>query len=201
MCAITLKQKNEIYMQDLKDHLSKTLRQLRHDRSWSLDATAAATGVSKAMLGQIERGESSPTTAVLWKLATGFKVSVSSLMEPLPEIAADTLIRDADDLRSTPGDTGMAVAPLFPFEPRFGFDLMELTFMPGYERISEPHEPGVVEHITVMAGQMEILTHGNWHSLEKGQTIRFHGDQPHGYRNRNEEKAVTLSVIHYPHRA
>lgn len=187
-------------MQDLKDHLSTTLRQLRKDYGWSLDAAAAATGVSKAMLGQIERGESSPTTAVLWKLATGFQVSVSSLMEPLPEISEDTVIRDAEEIRNIPGDKGMAVAPLFPFEPRFGFDLMELTFLPGYERVSEPHEPGVIEHITVMAGKMEILTDDIWQRLEKGQTIRFRGDKPHGYRNRNDEKAVTLSVIHYPHR-
>ncbi|MZR29122.1 helix-turn-helix domain-containing protein [Sneathiella litorea] len=187
-------------MQDLKDHLSITLKRLRKDRAWSLDTAAAATGVSKAMLGQIERGESSPTTAVLWKLATGFKVSVSSLMEPIPEVAMDTLIRDADALRNTPGDKGMAVAPLFPFESRFGFDYMELTFYPGYERLSEPHEPGVIEHITVISGQMEILADDTWHQLKEGQSIRFRGDSPHGYRNSGNEKAVTLSVIHYPYR-
>ena len=188
-------------MQNLKDHLAKTLKDLRKDRGWSLDAAAAATGVSKAMLGQIERGESSPTTAVLWKLATGFQVSVSPLMEPLPELAAETLIRDAGTIRNIPGDKGMAVAPLFPFEARFGFDLMELTFLPGYERLSEPHEAGVIEHVTVISGTMEICTEGEWHPLTAGQSIRFRGDRPHGYRNRNEEKAVTLSVIHYPHRA
>ncbi len=188
-------------MQDRKDHLAETLKGLRKERGWSLDAAAAATGVSKAMLGQIERGESSPTTAVLWKLATGFHVSVSALMEPLPELAAETLIRDADVIRSTPGDSGMAVAPLFPFEARFGFDLMELTFLPGYERLSEPHEAGVIEHVTIIEGRMEILTEGKWHALKAGQTIRFRGDRPHGYRNRTSEKAVTLSVIHYPYRA
>lgn len=38
------------------------------------------TGVSKAMLGQIERGESSPTVTTLWKIATGLQVSFSSLL-------------------------------------------------------------------------------------------------------------------------
>ena len=54
--------------------LGDTLRALRKTRGWSLDQTAAATGVSKAMLGQIERGESSPTVATLWKLAGGLHV-------------------------------------------------------------------------------------------------------------------------------
>tara|TARA_R110002074_G_scaffold132695_2_gene276162 strand:- start:3128 stop:3694 length:567 start_codon:yes stop_codon:yes gene_type:complete len=188
-------------MQNMKDHLSNTLKTLRKERSWSLDAVAAKTGVSKAMLGQIERGESSPTTAILWKLATGFQVSVSSLMEPLPEVAAQTLVRDANEMRQHPGDSGMAVAPLFPFEARFGFEYMELTFLPGYERLSEPHEAGVVEYITVMSGRMEIFTEDIWRPLKAGQSIRFCADRPHGYRNRSRVKAVTLSVIHYPRRA
>jgi len=62
-------------MQDLARHISVTLQLLRKQRGWSLDKTAAATGVSKAMLGQIERGESSPTVATLWKIATGFETS------------------------------------------------------------------------------------------------------------------------------
>jgi transcriptional regulator with XRE-family HTH domain len=50
-------------------------------RSWSLDVTSQKTGVSKAMLGQIERGESSPTIATLWKIASGFDVLFSSFVE------------------------------------------------------------------------------------------------------------------------
>ncbi|TNE41181.1 MAG: XRE family transcriptional regulator [Alphaproteobacteria bacterium] len=187
-------------MQDPAKHLSKTLKAIRKDRGWSLDAAAAATGVSKAMLGQIERGESSPTTATLWKLATGFQVSVTSLMEPLPPGAEKTLIRDAEALRHLPGDSGMAVAPLFPFEPRFGFEYMELTFHPGYKRLSEPHEVGVVEYITVISGEMEIFTDDNWQPLKTGMSIRFRGDAPHGYRNRGDEKAVVMTIIHYPTR-
>lgn len=188
-------------MQDPNDHLPRTLKSIRKDRGWSLDAAAEATGVSKAMLGQIERGESSPTMATLWKLATGFEVSVSSLIEPLPAGADKTLVRSADALRQNPGEKGMAVAPLFPFEARFGFEYMELTFLPGYERISEPHESGVVEYITVLSGEMEIYTDAAWQALGPGHSIRFRGDAPHGYRNPGSEDAVVLTIIHYPHRS
>ncbi|HFF9481520.1 TPA: helix-turn-helix domain-containing protein, partial [Serratia marcescens] len=50
-------------MQELAGHLAHTLRTLRTQRGWSLTQAAEYTGVSKAMLGQIERGESSPTVA------------------------------------------------------------------------------------------------------------------------------------------
>lgn len=61
-------------MENLARFLSTTLKQLRQQRGWSLSRLAEATGVSKAMLGQIERNESSPTVATLWKIATGLNV-------------------------------------------------------------------------------------------------------------------------------
>ena len=61
-------------MENLARFLSTTLKQLRQQRGWSLSRLAEATGVSKAMLGQIERNESSPTVATLWKIATEFLI-------------------------------------------------------------------------------------------------------------------------------
>lgn len=52
-------------MENLARFLSTTLKQLRQQRGWSLSRLAEATGVSKAMLGQIERNESSPTVATI----------------------------------------------------------------------------------------------------------------------------------------
>ena len=60
-------------MQEMNQHLAQRLKGLRSELGWSLDVAARETGVSKAMLGQIERGESSPTVATLWKIATGFR--------------------------------------------------------------------------------------------------------------------------------
>ena len=52
-------------MQELTRHIGSQLKAVRSERGWSLSQTAEHTGVSKAMLGQIERGESSPTVATL----------------------------------------------------------------------------------------------------------------------------------------
>ena len=73
--------------------IANALRVLRSGRGWSLDRTAQETGVSKAMLGQIERCESSPTIATLWKIASGFQTSLSSLIEPAPPASTDGVIR------------------------------------------------------------------------------------------------------------
>lgn len=185
-------------IQEPNRQIANALRLLRSGRGWSLDRTAQETGVSKAMLGQIERGESSPTIATLWKIASGFQTSLSGLIEPTPPATPEGFVhRTVDALRNQPGPDGMLVAPLFPYEPRFGFELFELTLLPGYERLSEAHEPGVTEHVVVLRGLMEVLVEGEWIALGEGEAVRFAADRPHGYRNRQETPAVFHNLIHY----
>lgn len=188
-------------MKEPNQYLAQTLKALRQERGWSLDACARETGVSKAMLGQIERGESSPTVATLWKIAGGFHTSLSTFLEPVPEPHPGPLYRQADALRRQPASDGMLVAPLFPYETRFGFEMFELTLLPGYERLSDPHEPGVIEHVIVQQGEMALLLDGQWQRLGPGAAVRFHADRPHGYRNSGAQPAVFYNLIHYPARS
>ena len=185
-------------IQESTEHLAAVLRAKRREYGWSLDKAALETGVSKAMLGQIERCESSPTIATLWKIASGFQTSLSSLIEPAPVGSPDGVIRrSVEALRKQPAPDGMLVAVLFPYAPPFGFELFELTLLPGYERLSEAHEPGVTEHVIVLRGPMEVLVEGEWIELGEGEAVRFAADRPHGYRNRRETPAVFHNLIHY----
>ena len=185
-------------MQEINQYLANTLRQLRSYRGWSLDRAAIECGVSKAMLGQIERGESSPTVATLWKIASGFDTSLSSFLEPPPAELSGVTLRSADALRQRPTADAMLMAPLFPFDSRYGFELFEFTLLPDYERLSEPHSQGVVEHVVVVRGMMELLVQGAWQCLREGEAVRFAADQPHGYRNPGNAPAVFHDLIYYP---
>ena len=184
-------------MHELSQHLAQRLKAVRRERGWSLDRTAAETGVSKAMLGQIERGESSPTIATLWKIAGGFNASLSSFLEPRPDESDNTLFRSSADLRHQPAVDEMLVAPLFPYDPRFDFEVFELTLLPGYERLSASHEKGVTEHVIVLSGTMEVLIDTQWTTLSQGEAVRFNAHQSHGYRNNGDEPAVFHNLIHY----
>jgi transcriptional regulator with XRE-family HTH domain len=175
---------------DMASHLAATLRQLRQARGWSLSQAAENTGVSKAMLGQIERGESSPTVATLWKIATGFQVPFSAFIEPQP--IAGQPGYDA-------GDSAMVVVPLFPWDEQLRFDLFAITLAPGAASYSTPHEQGVVEHVVVIEGALALQTDGGWRTLTAGQGARFAGDRPHSYRNDTAHACLFHSLIHYPH--
>jgi transcriptional regulator with XRE-family HTH domain len=184
-------------MPDASVDVAAALKALRRQRGWSLDDTAAHTGVSKAMLGQIERGESSPTVSTLWKIATGLGVPMTALIEPGFAAGDVLLVRDAAALRVQASAEGQQRALLFPYEPRFGFELYELVLAPGYESISEPHEPGVTEHVTVLHGAMELMIEGEWRPLAKGQSLRFPADRRHGYRNPTAGEVMLHDIIHY----
>lgn len=67
-------------MASIDIHISERLRQLRKAQGWSLSETERMTGVSKSMLGQIERGESSPTLATIEKISTGFRLTLKDFL-------------------------------------------------------------------------------------------------------------------------
>ena len=67
--------------------IGTTVRAERARLGISLDEAAARTGVSKAMLGQIERGESSPTLSTMWKISAGLRIPISAFLAPVGDIA------------------------------------------------------------------------------------------------------------------
>lgn len=175
-----------------------TLKDLRQKKGWSLDKTALATGVSKAMLGQIEREESSPTIATLWKIATGFEVSFSSFIEKTDSASSEAMYRTGQVQTIHPDDKKIRVLSLFPFEPQLNFELFIIELLPGCEHLSPPHKKGVIEHVVVVQGKMEVLVDGKWQKLSDGEGIRFNANQTHGYRNLLPEAATFHDIIHYP---
>lgn len=147
-------------MENLTHYLATTLRTLRHQREWSLSRLAEETGVSKAMLGQIERNESSPTVATLWKIATGLNVPFSTFISPPESDGAPTF---------DPQQQAMVVTPLFPWDPQLCFDHFSIQLAPGALSESAPHETGVIEHVVVINGLLDMCIEGQWRTMKSGE--------------------------------
>jgi transcriptional regulator with XRE-family HTH domain len=185
-------------VKDINSRISKTLKSLRQERGWSLDKAATQTGVSKAMLGQIERGESSPTIATLWKIASGFQTSFSSFIEDLQPHCKEPIHRTGIAQHLHPKDEKIRVMPLFPFDKQLNFELFVIELLPSCEHLSPPHAPNVIEHVVVIQGKIEVFVNNVWHPLNKGEGFRFNANQPHGYRNVGKRTACIHDMIHYP---
>lgn len=169
------------------------LREVRAATGLSLSKAAELTGVSKAMLGQIERGESSPTIATLWKIAKGFQLPLSALIGPasLRDPADERLFRTV----TFPGSIKVKI--VFPFDPMLGAETFHVTLAPDQSYESAAHASGVTEEVFVLHGALEILRDGDWVPLRTGQGLRFAADLPHGYRS-GAEGAAFLNMHHYP---
>ena len=88
---------------NINSAISQNIKQIREQKKLTLDAAASVTGVSRSMLAQIEKGDANPTISVLWKIANGYKVSFTSLIEQAPEPA--TVIR-SDAIQPIVEDNG-----------------------------------------------------------------------------------------------
>ncbi|MDR3476977.1 MAG: cupin domain-containing protein [Gammaproteobacteria bacterium] len=86
---------------------------------------------------------------------------------------------------------------LFPFDAQLNFEIFVIELLPACEHLSPPHKAGVIEHVVVVEGEMEVLVNGEWQHLRKGEGLRFNANQPHGYRNTTSSIICFHDMIHY----
>ncbi|MBU3105457.1 helix-turn-helix domain-containing protein [Clostridium gasigenes] len=182
-------------MKKLNLIIGNKLKSIRNERNLSLDEVAKLTGVSKAMLGQIERAQSNPTVSTLWKISTGLKVSFSFFVD---ENQDDLKVIYQNDINPIIEENNrMKLYPIFPFDSNKGFEIFTIELGPGCNHISTPHNDGVEEYIIVTEGQIEITINDKKFILQKGNSIRFMANKPHSYKNINQDISVFQNIIFY----
>ncbi|MDE3838149.1 DNA-binding protein [Bacillus methanolicus] len=183
-------------MENIQKIIAENLKMIRKTRGLSLESAAEATGVSKAMLGQIERGESSPTVTTLWKIATGLQVSFSTLIREEPSEIVLVSMKDVDPVIENNGE--YRVYSIFPFDPRKKFEIYIIELDPGCQHVSDPHNEGIEENITVMSGCLEMKINSESYLVNAGSSIRFTANRQHSYTNPGAEMVRFQLVMYYP---
>lgn len=188
---------SELDTADLAPLVGKNLRRLRGERGLSLEALAQQSGVSRAMLGQIELGQSAPTINVLWKIARALDLPFSALIAaPRPQ-GGTRLLPAARSKRLTSNDGTFSSRALFPFDEPRRVELYELELKHGAHEDAEPHPAGTRENLVVARGRVKIVIKGEAHTLETGDAILFEADVPHRYENVGAEDARMYLVMSY----
>lgn len=181
---------------DLAPIVGGNLRRLRTRRGLSLERLAQISGVSRAMLGQIELGQSAPTINVLWKIARALEVTFSALISARTQSGA-LVLRSAESKLLTSKDRSFSSRALFPFDEPRRVEFYELRLSAGSTEDADAHPPGTSENLVVTAGMIEIDVAGDTHKLEAGDSILFEADTPHAYRNVGRSEAVMYLVMTY----
>ncbi|WP_338543653.1 helix-turn-helix domain-containing protein [Paenibacillus tundrae] len=175
--------------------LAQNLKSIREERKLSLDKVAELTGISKTMLGQIERGVSNPTIATVWKIANGLKTSFTSLIH---EQASDTLLVKRSDVQPWIEDNGkIRIYPHFPFEDGRHFEMYMMEMDLEADLQAEPHIEGSEEFITVFEGEVVIRIEEEEYMVRAGESIRFRANRPHAYQHSGAVTTKMSMVIHY----
>lgn len=183
-------------MEEIHLILAKNLKAIREDKKLSLEKVAELTGVSKTMIGQIERGESTPTITTIWKISNGLKISFSSLINT-PQTDTKVILRN--DLQTLSEDNGKyRVYPNFPFEDDRRFEVYSVEIEKGGFLSAEAHLEGTEELITVFEGELTVRVNNNEYTVRDGDSIRFKADRPHTYHNSGETLTRLSMILYYP---
>ena len=172
------------------------LRRLRTRRGLSLERLAHKSGVSRAMLSQVELGKSAPTINVLWKVARALGVTFSALLSTNLD-TSPVLLRASSAKRLSSLDGSFSSRALFPFDRPRRVEFYELHLKPHAVEEADPHPPGTAENIVVNAGAVTISVGNAAHELNQGDALLFAADVSHSYRNRGNDDALMYLVMTY----
>ncbi|MFN3953729.1 MAG: helix-turn-helix domain-containing protein [Pararhodobacter sp.] len=163
---------------EIVEHLAGQLKAARKARGLSLDAVARLSGVSRSMVSQIERGESSPTVATLWNLTQALQVDFAGLLAGRAGSGIDVTRAEAAPVITARGE-GLRIRILSPPESVGSHEVYELIFAVGGVLASEPHSPGCREHLTVIEGRVAVTSGDDEAGLAPGDTARYGADRAH----------------------
>lgn len=178
-----------------KLQLGAKLRSLRFDNQWTIQQLATKSAVSRAMISKIERGESSPTTVVLGKLAEALGASISLLIGGRKARSA-RLLRPHDQPVYRDPKSGFERRSLSPVSRRNGVDVVLVALPAGGSAGPFPsHRGGVEEHLYVIRGRLIATLGGKRFKLEAGDALFFPGAVAHRFDNPGEVQTDYLLVI------
>lgn len=180
---------------EINNLIAHNVKQAREERGLTLDSAAKVTGVSRSMLAQIEKGDVNPTISVIWKIANGYKVSFTSLVEEKRDTSAVEIFSQPEPLIE--GDGLYLNYPAFSYDDEKRFESYRIVIKPHGSLQAQPHLKGAQEFVTVFRGSAEITVDGTAYTVEKGQSIRFMADVPHGYRNTGKDEVQMAMLIYY----
>jgi transcriptional regulator with XRE-family HTH domain len=184
---------------DLTPMVGGNLRRFRADQNLTLEKLAALSGVSRAMLSQIELEQSTPTINVLWKISRALGVPFSALISQ-PTTSAVTVLPASRARILLSQDGKFSSRALFPFDRARMVEFYELKLAPLAVEHAEPHAPGTAENLVVASGALEMTVGDERHELSTGDSIVFQADVPHVYRNPGKTETVMYLVMTYARR-
>lgn len=189
----------ELPPSDISVRLAARLRRLRAERGLTLDGLAERAGVSRSAISLAERAESSPTAALLGRLAAGLGVTLASLFAEEERADASPVARRADQATWRNPESGYLRRNLSPPGFPSPLELVEVV-LPGRARVAydtawAPRAAAIHQQIWVLDGEIELTVGEVGHRLGAGDCLAMRLDQPTAFRNPTDHPARYLVAL------
>jgi transcriptional regulator with XRE-family HTH domain len=174
--------------------LGARIRHLRTVANRSLDDLAAASGVSRSMISEVERGGRVPTVLVLDRIATGLGTSIARLVRADAEPQVHVLRRGTQDVLVDAA--GWSRRILSPVLLGVEFEFMRTVLGSRVDAgIFLPHGKGSREYVAVERGRLQLTLDEEVTVLETGDSVYFPGSCHHGFANPGAAECVYYLVM------
>jgi transcriptional regulator with XRE-family HTH domain len=183
---------------DINARIADRIRALRSAQGLTLDELAERSGVSRAMISRVERGESSPTAVLLERLSTGLRTTLASLFDAPAALATSPLLRRADQVSWRDPQSGYVRRNLSPSGIGSPLRLVEVTFPAGARVTYEAPPEGAAridQQVWVLTGVIEIGVGSEKYRLETGDCLAMQLDAPVFFRNPTRKPAHYLVAV------
>ncbi|MFC7053714.1 helix-turn-helix domain-containing protein [Hansschlegelia quercus] len=168
--------------QVVSGQLGKTIQRLRKAYNLSLSELAEQSGVAKSIISQIERNETNPTLATIWRLSQALDVSIERVLASADEEPFVEKLARRDTPYIVSDDGKMRLSIIGWIKTVEWLQWYDVSAEPGGSLESEGHQRGALECLSVLAGEAEVDVAGIIETAKAGETLRYRCDRPHTIR-------------------
>lgn len=180
--------------QAITGQLGKTIQRLRKAYNLSLSDLAEQSGVAKSIISQIERNETNPTLATVWRLSQALDMSVERVLASTDETPIVEKLTRADTPILLSEDGLCRLSIIGWIKTVEWLQYYDFHAEPGGELDSDGHQRGSIECLTVISGALEVDVGDVVETVKEGETIRYRCDRRHIIRNRGTVPAHAFMV-------
>ena len=173
------------------------VRAARQRQGLTLEALAAAAGISRATLSNLERGEHSPSLTAATNVARALRVSLAELLGDEDRRPVVTIPK-AERLVFHDPATGIERQLLSPAFAGRGIEFIRAT-LPPFTTTDElrPYHPAIDKYVLVEEGTLRVAVGAESHLLQEGDAFYFRASVSHRFENPGPERCSYLAILDY----
>ena len=176
--------------------LGQVLRETRVAAHFSVEALAAAAGVSAGSISQLERGRGNPSFLTLRRLADALQVPLGHFLQG-PETGQLVVRADRRKRLRLPTEPGLVYELL---TPGLGgtLEVLRSQIPPGFDNRDQPFRHAGEECVHLLSGTLQVGIGGRRYELTEGDSITYDSSVPHYWVNAADTVAVIIGAVTPP---